>query len=125
MSSEAEAAGSSFDSAKLIAAVLLVVGAIAAYYYFADVTRIVRVLGLVAAGLVALFIASQTAKGRNTLGFVTDTQVAVRKGVWPTRQETIQTTAVVIVVVIITALFLWVLDILLGAITRWLMGHGA
>jgi len=124
MSSEAEAAGSSFDSAKLIAAVLLVVGAIAAYYYFADVTRIVRVLGLVAAGLVALFIASQTAKGRNTLGFVKDTQVEVRKVVWPTRQETIQTTAVVIVVVIITALFLWVLDILLGGITRWLMGHG-
>ena len=124
MSSEAEAAGSSFDSAKLIAAVLLVVGAIAAYYYFADVTRIVRVLGLVAAGLVALFIASQTARGRNTLGFVKDTQVEVRKVVWPTRQETIQTTAVVIVVVIITALFLWVLDILLGGITRWLMGHG-
>ncbi len=124
MNSEAEAAGSSLDSAKLIAAVLVVVGGIAAYYYFADVTRIVRVLGLVAAGLVALFIASQTTKGRNTLGFVKDTQVEVRKVVWPTRQETIQTTVVVIVVVVVTSLFLWVLDILLGGITRWLMGHG-
>jgi preprotein translocase subunit SecE len=124
MNSEVEAAGSSLDSAKLIAAVLLVVGGLAAYYYFADVARIVRVLGLVAAGIVALFIASQTTKGRSTLGFVKETQVEVRKVVWPTRQETIQTTGVVIVVVIITALFLWVLDLLLGGITRWLMGHG-
>lgn len=124
MNSEAEAAGSSLDSAKLIAAVLLVIGGLAAYYYFADVTRIVRVLGLVAAGIIALFIASQTTKGRSTLDFVKDTQVEVRKVVWPTRQETIQTTGVVIVVVIITALFLWLLDMLLGGITRWLMGHG-
>ena len=124
MNSEAEAAGSSLDSAKLIVAVLLVVGGIAAYYYFADTSRLVRVLGLVVAGIVALFVAAQTAKGRSTLEFAKDTQVEVRKVVWPTRQETIQTTGVVVVVVIVTALFLWILDLLLGGITRWLMGLG-
>jgi preprotein translocase subunit SecE len=124
MNSEAEAAGSSLDSAKLIVAVLLVLGGIAAFYYFVDVSRLVRVLGLVAAGIGAVLIASQTAKGRSTLEFAKDTQVEVRKVVWPTRQETIQTTGVVVVVVIITALFLWILDLLLGGITRWLMGHG-
>ena len=124
MNSEAEAASSSLDSAKLIVAVLLVVGGIAAFYYFADTSRLVRVLGLVAAGIVALFIAAQTAKGRSTLEFAKDTQVEVRKVVWPTRQETIQTTGVVVVVVIVTALFLWILDLLLGGITRWLMGLG-
>jgi preprotein translocase subunit SecE len=56
--------------------------------------------------------------------FARDTQVEVRKVVWPTRQETVRTTAVVIVVVLITAVFLWVLDLMLGGITRWLMGHG-
>jgi len=124
MNSGAEAAGSSLDSAKLVVAVLLVVGGIAAFYYFSDVSRLVRVLGLVAAGIVATFIAAQTGKGRSTLEFAKDTQVEVRKVVWPTRQETVQTTGVVIVVVIVTALFLWVLDLLLGGITRWLMGHG-
>lgn len=124
MNSEAEAAGSSLDSAKLVVAALLFVGAIAAFYYFADASRLFRVLGLVGAGIVALLIASQTAKGRSTLDFARDTQVEVRKVVWPTRQETLQTTGVVIVVVLVTAVFLWVLDLILGGITRWLMGHG-
>ena len=124
MSSEAEAAGSSLDSAKLVAAALLFLGAIAAFYYFADASRLFRVLGLVGAALVALLIASQTAKGRSTMEFARETQVEVRKVVWPTRQETVQTTGVVIVVVLLAAVFLWVLDLLLGGITRWLMGHG-
>ena len=124
MNSEAEAAGSSLDSAKLIVAVLLVVGGLAAYYYFVDVTRIVRVLGLVAVVLVALFVAAQTAKGRETVGFVKDTQIEVRKVVWPTRDETVKTTGVVMLVVIVTALFLWLLDLALGGLTRWLMSLG-
>ena len=124
MNSEAEAEGSSLDSAKFIVAVLLVVGGLAAYYYFVDIQHIVRVLGLVAAGIVALFIASQTAKGRSTLSFVRDTQVEVRKVVWPTREETFKTTGFVIVAVIVTAMFLWLLDMALGGLTRLLLGHG-
>ncbi|MCC7122134.1 MAG: preprotein translocase subunit SecE [Gammaproteobacteria bacterium] len=124
MNSEAEAAGSSLDSAKLIVAVLLVVGGLAAYYYFVDVTRVVRVLGLVGAGLVALFIAAQTAKGRETTSFVRETQIEVRKVVWPTRDETMKTTGIVMLVVIVTALFLWLLDLALGGLTRWLMSLG-
>ena len=124
MNSEAEAAGSSLDSAKLIVAVLLVVGGLAAYYYFVDVTRIVRVLGLVAVVLVALFVAAQTAKGRETVGFVKDTQIEVRKVVWPPRDETVKTTGFLMVVVVIAALFLWLLDLALGGLTRWLMNLG-
>lgn len=124
MSSEAETAGSSLDSAKLIVAVLLVVGGLAAYYYFVDVTRIVRVLGLVAVALVAVFIAAQTAKGRETVGFVKDTQIEVRKVVWPTRDETMKTTGFVMLVVILAALLLWLLDLALGGLTRWLMSLG-
>lgn len=124
MSSEAETAGSSLDSAKLIVAVLLVVGGLAAYYYFVDVTRIVRVLGLVAVALVAVFIAAQTAKGRETVGFVKDTQIEVRKVVWPTRDETMKTTGFVMLVVVLAALLLWLLDLALGGLTRWLMSLG-
>lgn len=124
MNSEAETAGSSLDSAKLIVAVLLVVGGLAAYYYFVEVTHIVRVLGLVAAGIVALFVAAQTAKGRETLGFVRDTQVEVRKVVWPTRQETIRTTGFIMLGVFVMAVLLWLLDVALGGIMRWLMSLG-
>lgn len=124
MNSEAEAAGSSLDSAKLIVAALLVVGGIAAYYYFIDVTRVVRILGVVAAAVVAVFIAAQTVKGREIVGFLKDMQIEVRKIVWPTRDETVKTTGFVMLIVVVTALFLWLLDVVLGGLTRWLMSLG-
>lgn len=124
MNSEAEAASSSLDSVKLVGALLLFIGSLGAYYFFAEASWVVRVLGLVAAGIVALLIASQTAQGRSILDYLKDTQIEVRKVVWPTREETVQTTGVVIVVVVVTGVFLWLLDVALGWLTRWLMGHG-
>jgi len=46
--------------------------------------------------------------------YIGDTQIEVRKVVWPTRQETLQTTLVVIVMVIVVAIMLWAYDSLLG-----------
>jgi preprotein translocase subunit SecE len=48
----------------------------------------------------------------------------VRKVVWPTRQETIQTTLVVILMVFIIGLILWLFDTILRAIFNLLVGHG-
>jgi len=42
----------------------------------------------------------------------------IRKVVWPTRQETTQTTLIVVVFVFIMALILWGIDSVLG----WLVG---
>ena len=72
---------------------------------------------------VAVGVASQTEKGRSITGFISDSQVEVRKVVWPTRQETIQTTVVVMIVVVLAALFLWLLDLLLGGLIQWMMGQ--
>ena len=46
----------------------------------------------------------------------------LRKVVWPTRVETGQTTAIVVVVVLIVALILWALDSLFAWIIASLIG---
>ncbi len=78
---------------------------------------------LVAAGL-SISVAMQTEKGRHVWGYFQDAQIEVRKVVWPTRQETVQTTFIVIIMVILVAIILWLLDMFLGWSIGSLMGHG-
>ena len=64
-----------------------------------------------------------TTKGRQTREFLSESRFELRKVVWPTRKESIQTTWVVIVVVIILSLVLGGLDFLIQLGTKWLLGH--
>ena len=45
-------------------------------------------------------------------------QSKIKKVVWPTRQETSQTTLVVLVVVVIFAIILWLLDLILSSLVN-------
>lgn len=114
---------STLDTVKIAVALLMLVGALVAFYYFADVSKLARVVGLIAAVGVAAAIALQTDRGRAMAAFVRESQTEVRKVVWPTRQETVQTTLVVMVVVVIIAIFLWLLDMALGGIVSMAMGQ--
>lgn len=124
MSSKTEAAASAADTAKLALAVAVFAGAIALYYIYGDVSALLRTLGVVAAGGIALFIASQTTQGRQTTEFLHDAQIEIRKVVWPTTAETRQTTLIVVAMVIVAALFLWGVDSLLGVLVRGAMRAG-
>lgn len=106
------------DTIKLIVAVVLLMTAVALFYIYPEYPTLLRVLGLLTAVGLSLFIASRTAKGNTVLSYVKDTQVEVRKVVWPTRQETLQTTMIVIIMVVIVALILWAFDSLLGWAVR-------
>jgi preprotein translocase subunit SecE len=74
---------------------------------------------------VAGLILSQTEKGRWVIDFFRDSRQELRKVVWPTRQETVQTTMVVAVMVIVLSLVLWGVDGVLVWLIGWLTGqHG-
>ena len=73
---------------------------------------------------ISVAIALQTVKGKEIWGYFRDAQIEVRKVVWPTRQETIQTTLIVIVMVILVAIILWLLDMFLGWSIGLIMGRG-
>lgn len=113
---------SAADIAKLALAVLILVGGIAGFYYFADAMQVLRVLGLLAALVAAVFVGSQTTLGRSTRFFLKESSIELRKVVWPTREETIRTTGVIIVVVIIISLILGLIDLLLKVVVMdWLL----
>ncbi len=112
------------DTFKLAAAAFLLIGGIFAFYYFAAVSTLLRVIGLLVLGGVAAFIALQTERGRLLWQFVADARMEVRKVVWPSRQETLQTTLIVVVMVLVVGIVLWLFDMMLMAILRFLTGQG-
>jgi preprotein translocase subunit SecE len=68
------------------------------------------------------FVALQSLQGRAFWHFVQGSRVELRKVVWPTRQESLQTTLVVFVAILVLGVFFWLLDMLLGYVTRVLTG---
>jgi len=109
-----ETTASRFDSVKWVVVFVLVAVAIVGNSYFADQSLLYRVLGIVAISAVAGLVALQTAKGAAFWALVKGSRTEIRKVVWPTRQETVQTTMIVVLFVIAVALILWGLDSLLG-----------
>jgi preprotein translocase subunit SecE len=124
MSSNVETVNVKFDTVKLVIAVVVALATIAGFYIFSDQSFLLRVGGLLVGVALAVGIALQTEKGRNVWVFFQESQIEVRKVVWPTRQETLQTTLIVIIVVIVVAVILWLLDMFLGWSVRILMGQG-
>ncbi len=129
MSSKVEQHTSSLDTVKLLISLLLLVAGIGGFYYFENwqgqpVSVLYRVLVLlVIVGLAAL-VALSTEPGRNLLRFMQNSRTEVRKMVWPTRAETMQTTLMVVVIVFILSIFLWLVDMLLGWGVRVILGGG-
>jgi preprotein translocase subunit SecE len=114
VNAKTEAMTDRLDAVKWALVLILVAGALTAFYWFAEYSLLLRVVGLLAAGAVALVVALQTAKGRAAWIFLGEARTEVRKVVWPTRKETIHTTGIVMLMVIIVAIFLWLLDMFLG-----------
>ena len=100
----------STDIAKLAIAVALVACGIAGYYWLGDSALVLRVLAVVAGIAAGAAVAAITAPGREFIVFAREARVEVMKVVWPTRKETVQTTAAVFAFVVVMAAYLWVSD---------------
>ncbi|MFC4252841.1 preprotein translocase subunit SecE [Sinimarinibacterium flocculans] len=123
---EQQAASPQRDTALLSVAVAALLGGMFAFYYFeTQYNALIRVLMLLGGLLVALGVAYQTAAGRSLWGYVVGSRIELRKVVWPTRQESVQATLMIAVVVLIMALLLWGLDSLLLWGVETLTGRGA
>ncbi|MEH6457466.1 MAG: preprotein translocase subunit SecE [Cocleimonas sp.] len=125
MATNSEAQGSVFDTVKLILALAVLILGIWGFYFFAQEALLYRVLGILAAVGVAVGIAATTAKGRGLISFLGSSRSEVRKIVWPTRAETMQTTLMVFIMVVILAIFLWFIDMLLGFGVKSLLAVGS
>jgi preprotein translocase subunit SecE len=113
-----------FDSLLLSLAVLLLVGGMVSFYYFAgDLNALVRTLILLASIGVGLALAYQTSLGKDLWGYVLGSRTELRKVVWPSKQESLQATLMIAVVVLIMSLILWALDSALLALVKLVTGR--
>lgn len=111
-----------FDALKwLLVFVVIAIGVVGNSYFSAE-SILYRALGLLVLAAVAVAVALQTAKGVAISDVVRGALVELRKVVWPTRQETNQTTMIVLVVVFVMAIILWLLDTLFGFIASRIIG---
>ena len=89
---------------------------------FAEEPFLYRVIGVIIVSGLGLFVAATTVEVKQTLKVVLDSRTEIRRVVWPTRIETIQTTLIVLVAITIAALVLWGLDSLFGWATAQILG---
>ena len=109
------------DLVKWILAGIIFSGSILAFYYLDQYPLIYRILGLVGATLIDFLIVFNTEKIKTLRVFTHDARVELKKVIWSTKAEVIQTTLIVFVVVIIMSVLLWLLDKLLGAGIKFLL----
>lgn len=112
------------DTVKLVLAVLILLAGVAGFYYYETEALLYRVLGLLVMVGIALGVIYTTALGQSVIGFGREARAEVRKVVWPTRQETVQTTMMVLVTVIIIGIFLWLVDMVLIEAVQLLTRRG-
>ncbi|SRR5690606_21660574 len=122
MNVKSEAKEYRFDAFKWLLVFALIAAGVVGNTHFSAEPLLYRVLALLALAAVASFIAFNTAKGAALWSLGQGAVVELRKVVWPTRQETNQTTLIVVAVVIVMSIILWLLDTLFGWIASMIIG---
>ncbi|MEL7539226.1 MAG: preprotein translocase subunit SecE [Pseudomonadota bacterium] len=110
------------DTLKLLVAAAAIIGGMFAYYYpaFAEIALALRVLMVMAGTAIGVALFFSTTRGGLLWKFIQGSRIEIRKVVWPTKQETTQTTIAVFVFTLIMGVFFWALDSLLLWVTRTL-----
>ena len=105
------------DTLKLMVSVSILCASIVSFYYFSEVSVLIRALVIIFSLVISLLIFFRTQRGIIFWDFLQGSRVEMRKVVWPTKQETIQTTLTVFIFVLILGIFFWLLDFILLYIT--------
>ena len=103
---------------------MLVVAGLAGFYLLSEQAMALRVIAVLVGVLAGAGVASRSVLGGKFVAFSRESWAETKKVVWPTRKETMQTTGVVFLLVVVLALFLWVVDASLMSLVKLLMGQG-
>lgn len=110
------------DIFKWILVVAVFLSGLAANYYYSHIPLPIRIIGWILLFAAMLAIAAWTTKGHVAVAFLGDARNELRRVAWPTKQETVQTTTIVVIMVVTAGLVLWGLDSLLMLFVSWLTG---
>ena len=98
------------DTMKWVVAFVLLAAAVVGNYLYGELSVVIRAAGVVVLIAAALGVAATTTKGKAAIDFAKESRREIRKVVWPNRQETMQTTLIVLAVCIVMSLVLWGID---------------
>jgi preprotein translocase subunit SecE len=124
MTEQVQENATALDALKLAAGVVILAAGIAGFYLLVDLPIWLRWIIVLAALVVGALVSLQSYQGKEFWGFVQSSRIELRKVVWPNRQETMQVTLVVFVMIIVLGFFFWGVDTLLALLTKWLTGRG-
>ena len=111
------------DKLKIVLAGACVVLGVWGYYYFSETAQVLRVLMVLGGLIAAAGIAWLSAPGKEFFAFAQEAWAEAGRVAWPTRKETLQTTAIVFAFVVVMALFLFAVDSTLQWIIKLLTGR--
>jgi len=112
------------DKVKWIFAVVLLITAIVASYYYQRPAGLRWGILIVGIGA-SLGLAAYTPRGRQLLRFCIEARAELRKVVWPTREETIRATFLILGMIFLSAILLWAVDSMVWRIVAWVTGFKA
>jgi preprotein translocase subunit SecE len=115
---------SPLDKVKIVLAIAIVVGGVAGYYIYEAAPAVLRIASVIFSLAIGVGVFATTGVGRELWRFIQGSRIELRKVVWPNRQETGQTTLVIIFFVIIMGIFFWLLDMFLVWAVKLLTGQG-
>lgn len=123
MNAKTDSAVNKIDIIKWAAAVVIFTTALVLNFYFSAIAAPIRVIGWIVIFAISLGLAAWTAQGQLAITFLTESRMELRKVVWPTMPETVQTTGMIIVMVLGFGLLMWGFDTLLMLIIGLLTGQ--
>ena len=100
------------------------VAGLAGYYLLADRAMALRLIVILVGIFAGAGVASRSVLGGRFFAFSRESWAETKRVSWPTRKETLQTTGVVFLLVVVIALFLWIVDATLMSLVKFLMGQG-
>ena len=115
MSKSVESQVKKESSIVMMVSILIVLGSFVLYYQdpLGLNTTLYKVLVLLVGLVLAAFVFFKAPQGIRLSSFTKETKIELRKVVWPTRDETVKTTGMIMVAVVIVAIFLWIVDAIL------------
>jgi len=124
MNTNAETGSGILEIVKLAVTAAILVGGIVAFYAYEEQSLLLSVSVVLASVAAAIVVFMQSERGHTLWKFIQGARIEIRKVIWPTRTEAIQTTLTVFVFVLILGVFFWFLDMGLLWCTRLLTGQG-
>jgi preprotein translocase subunit SecE len=111
------------DRLKIGLAFVCIALGVAGYYYFSETEMVLRILMVLAGLVLAAGVAWMSAPGKEFFAFAQEAWAEAGRVAWPTRKETMQTTAIVFAFVVVMALFLFAVDTTLAWFIKLLTGR--